>query len=234
MSEIDVDSARASSADAGEPGPSGSSGLPSGEEQPYTARNRYTRFFDDPESLADFRQTYGIPNDVHIRLVEPDESPVSNESQIVLPLMAIIEGGVRFPFHPFLRRVLNLLRLTPSQVTINFYRIVMGALELRERYRLDFEAEDLFGLYFVSENRVSKRKFLGSRAGQRKLIRGLPDSDKYANEFVCVSGEFEYAVGEFKLNPIPRVAGYAGITRVRALHSCLFFSVLLLNTVLFV
>jgi hypothetical protein len=211
MSEIEADSARASVADAGEPSTSGSSGMPSGEGQHQTARNRYTRFFDDPESLADFRETYGIPRDVHIRLVEPDEGHVSNEYQVVLPLMAIIEGGVRFPFHPFLRRVLNLLRLTPSQVTINFYRIVMGAVELKERYGLEFEAEDLFGLYFVSENRVSKRKFFGSRAGQRKLIRGLPDSDKYANDFVCVSGEFEYALGELRYNPIPRVPGYAGI-----------------------
>jgi hypothetical protein len=141
--------------------------------------------------------------------------------------MAIIEGGVRFPLHPFLRQVLNVLQLTPSQVTINFYRIVVGVIELKERYHLEFEVEDLFGLYLVSQNKVARRKYLSCRTGQRRLIRGLPDSDKYANDFVVVRGEFEFALGEFRYHPIPRVPGFAGKFRTVKYFffflTCLFF-----------
>jgi hypothetical protein len=176
----------------------------------HSGRNRYSRFFEDPESLADFRATYGIPDNVSVDLVRPEESVATDDYQIVLPLMAIIEGGVRFPFHPFLRQVLNVLQLTPSQVTINFYRIVVGVIELKERYHLEFEVEDLFGLYLVSQNKVARRKYLSCRTGQRRLIRGLPDSDKYANDFVVIRGEFEFASGELRYHPIPRVPGFAG------------------------
>ena len=43
---------------------------------------------------------------------------------IYVPLMAILEGGVKFPLDPFLFRTLSFYGIRPDQGLANFYRVV--------------------------------------------------------------------------------------------------------------
>ena len=51
-------------------------------------------------------------------------------------MVAIIEGGVRFPLYPHLVEFFNYFNLAPTQVSPNIFRIVMGVVELNSQLGL--------------------------------------------------------------------------------------------------
>lgn len=75
------------------------------------------------DRVAAFRYHFSIPNDVQLSLVGDGEvgTERTDENTIVFPLLAIAQGGVRFPLHPTLRFVLRHWGLIPSQPNVNFY-----------------------------------------------------------------------------------------------------------------
>lgn len=71
---------------------------------------------DRPGSEPIFRAKYKIPDDVEIRLDDPDDPHDGRfrEGWMPFPLVSVTEGGVRFPLNSFLRTCLNQWRLSPS------------------------------------------------------------------------------------------------------------------------
>lgn len=66
----------------------------------------YAHYFDGTdEEYQNFIKQYGIPKDVTINRVKSTAIEY-NPDHIIIPLMAITEGGVRFPLHPFLTEIL--------------------------------------------------------------------------------------------------------------------------------
>lgn len=68
---------------------------------------------------------FSIPQDVHIEYcpkgnIENDSLP----KVVLFPLMAVLEGGVRFPVDSFLLRTLSFYELSLDQCLPNFYRVV--------------------------------------------------------------------------------------------------------------
>ena len=60
--------------------------------------------------MANFRVRYNIPDDVQIRLDNPEDpfdDSIFYNGWIPFMLVIVIEGGVRFPFHPLLRSCLR-------------------------------------------------------------------------------------------------------------------------------
>lgn len=111
--------------------------------------------------------------------------------------MDITEGGVRFPLHQFVRRVLRTLSLTSSQLTVNSYRIITSIIELRRQYNLTFGLEELFRVYLVGVNRENNRYYLSCRTGYDEfLIDHLPDSEEWASIYVSVFENFMFRPGE--------------------------------------
>ena len=140
-------------------------------------------------------------------LVLADEDHlVLGPNHIFLPILAVIEGGVRFPLHPFLCKFFHKLKLAPSQVTVNIFRMIMGIAQLNEGQAkaTPISYEDIFGCYTLGYSKATKRYYLGRRSGRQPLVGGLPDTDKYGNEYMRVTGPFE-PVG--MPHPIPRVEG---------------------------
>ena len=68
----------------------------------------YLKEFDPqhPERLAAFREKYEIPDDVEIELLLGDRIYYGDD-HITVPLMAITEGGLRFPFPKMIRQFLH-------------------------------------------------------------------------------------------------------------------------------
>jgi len=55
------------------------------------------------------------------------EENIENERHarvVFFPLVAILEGGGRFPIDPLLLRTLNFYGLNPNQCLPNFYKVV--------------------------------------------------------------------------------------------------------------
>ena len=70
----------------------------------------YRHWLETPQARAEFRAKYRIPDDVHIRLDDPENLFVGltfTNSWIPFMLVIVIEGVIQFPLHPLLRTCLK-------------------------------------------------------------------------------------------------------------------------------
>ena len=90
------------------------------------------------EAIEAFKRRYEFPAGVDISLIGPnDDGWFESGLGTPFPLIAIVEGGLRFPIHPFFTEVLNHYGLAPIQLQSNAYRIIMGIAELNKRLNQD-------------------------------------------------------------------------------------------------
>ena len=73
----------------------------------------YRYKLETPEQIARFRGDYNIPDDVNLRLDNELDDYAFHNGEIPFYLVTIVEGGVRFPLHPFLREYLCRWHLCP-------------------------------------------------------------------------------------------------------------------------
>lgn len=71
-----------------------------------------------------FRATYGILEDVDIAYFHEGDITLrrcAGSNVAFFPLMAILEGGLRFPIDPFIIGTLKFYGFCPDQLPPNFY-----------------------------------------------------------------------------------------------------------------
>uniref|UniRef100_A0A2N9GZX6 Uncharacterized protein n=1 Tax=Fagus sylvatica TaxID=28930 RepID=A0A2N9GZX6_FAGSY len=56
---------------------------------------KFAKLVDTEEKIVEFKKRYGIPEDVHIRYVPYGDLALVLNQDLVLPMVAIIEGGIR-------------------------------------------------------------------------------------------------------------------------------------------
>ena len=100
------------------------------------------------------------------------------------PLMAILEGGVRFPVRPLLLNTLKFYGLSPEQLPPNFYQVVSCVNRLNQLYGLQLNHHDINFMYSLCGNK-NTNYYLKVRDYRVRLISYLPDSNRNsAKEFV--------------------------------------------------
>ena len=83
----------------------------------------YSFLLNTTVSLAIFRQKFDIPNDVEVAYCHESKIALHRgEHTAFFPLMAILEGRVRFPVDPLLLNTLRYYRLCPDQLPPIFTR----------------------------------------------------------------------------------------------------------------
>ena len=88
--------------------------------------------------VKSFKTRFNIPHDVNISYFHEGDIEDQTLPQVVLfPLMAILEGGVRFSVDPHLLRTLSFYELSPDQCLPNFYRVVNCVGRLNRLYKLN-------------------------------------------------------------------------------------------------
>ncbi|GMP58551.1 hypothetical protein CsSME_00022178 [Camellia sinensis var. sinensis] len=105
--------------------------------------NRLRSFFEFEESFTEFRALYSVPEDVIVHLPTFDDSLLEgSEERIPLHLIDIIERGLKFPLHPFLRE----LYFKPRSVKHQLVQMLLNSGKALEVFSHSSEWEDQVNL----------------------------------------------------------------------------------------
>ena len=151
----------------------------------------YAFLLNTTPSLATFRQKFDIPDDVEVVYCHESEIALHRgEHTTFFPLMAILEGGVRFLVDPLLLNTLRYYRLCLDQLPPNFYQVVSCASRLNHTFSLQLDYYDINHMYSLCGNKGTNY-YLKVRDTRVRPISCLPDSNRNsAGEFVRVHGNW--------------------------------------------
>jgi hypothetical protein len=151
---------------------------------------RLAKLVNTEEKMEIFKKQYNFPEDVQIQYVSQDDLALLQYQDFVLPIIAIVKGGVRIPMHPFLIQFLTHFRLSLLQCVPNVFRIVMGTAVLNDKLGLNLTVHDISYVYRLQE--MGKKQYiLVARNSQRKLVTELPNSSKGQNvDFLVITGNW--------------------------------------------
>uniref|UniRef100_A0A2N9EX39 Uncharacterized protein n=1 Tax=Fagus sylvatica TaxID=28930 RepID=A0A2N9EX39_FAGSY len=155
--------------------------------------SKLARLVNSEASMTRFRELYRVPSSIRLAYCNLDDLPVINKDEILLPIMAVVEGGVRFPLHPLLVNLLLIVNATPSQVSLNFFRIIMGVVALNRILGVNLRVGEIFQVYqYVCPGEESRTLcHLKAKNIHNKLVNGLPDTNKgYDKDYLRVSGDW--------------------------------------------
>ena len=135
-------------------------------------------------SIATFRQTFNIPEDVNVAYCHESEIALHNRSgssTTFFPLTEILEGGVWFPVDPLLLNTLRFYGLYPDQLPSNFYRVVSCVSSLNQIYGLQLNHHDINFMYNLCGNKRTNY-YIKVRDMRVRLISCLPNSNRNSAE----------------------------------------------------
>ena len=105
---------------------------------------KFKHLVDSEEGMKSFRTKYKIPPNVGVRYVAQGEwFDKRKTGEVVIPMIAFIEGGMTIPMGTLTRNFLRFFRLSPTQCAPNMFR-VLGSIEaLNERMNLNLTHHDV-------------------------------------------------------------------------------------------
>ena len=122
----------------------------------------YSYLLDTAAALATFRQAFEVPEDVEIAYCQESEMALHRGGNTVFfPLMAILEGGVRFPIDPLLVNTLRYYGLCPDQLPPNFYRVVSCVRRLNQLFDLQLDHHDINHMYNLCGAKKKTLRIIG-------------------------------------------------------------------------
>ena len=78
-------------------------------------RNPFRRLVDSEEGIRNFRSKYNIPPMVGMKYAAQGEwADTRQTGEVVIPMIAFIEGGMTIPMGSITRGYLNFFRLSPT------------------------------------------------------------------------------------------------------------------------
>ena len=141
--------------------------------------------------MEPFRAKYRIPQGVVLEYC-PSEGVLTDREvgQVIIPMIAFIEGGMTLPMRRITRDYLFNNRLTPHQCAPNMFRILGSVDVLNERMGLGLTWHDVVHLY-ECHYLEKMGYYLKSRSEVVRLISCLPKSNKgMKDDFLIASGEW--------------------------------------------
>ena len=152
---------------------------------------RFQKLVKTPAAMEAFRAKYHIPPGVGLQYC-PLEGVLTDrgEGEVVIPMIAFIEGGMTLPMRRITREYLSNHRLTPYQCAPNMFKILGCVDVLDERMNLGLTWHDVAYLY-ECHRLGDDGYYLKSRNEDVRLISCLPISNKTVkNDFLIASREW--------------------------------------------
>ena len=169
---------------------------------------RFAHLVDSPASMEGFRALYNIPQGVFLRYYSPSEWLThKNKGEVIIPIIAFIEGGMRLPMGNMTREYLIAHKLCPHQCTPNLFRILDSVDSLNEQMGLNLTWHDIIWMY-ECHLLANLGYYLNFRSSVVKLVSCLPKSNKGMKEdYLITSGEWHdslhYPTQEGELGGVP-------------------------------
>ena len=112
------------------------------------------------------------------------------KGEIVIPMIAFIEGGMTIPMGTVTKDYLRAHKLAHTQCAPNMFRILSYVDAVNERMDLNLTHHDVNWVYNL-HHLTGQGYYLKSRYPEVRLIQCLPDSNKGLNkDFLIVSREW--------------------------------------------
>ena len=105
---------------------------------------RFKELVDTEERMRNFRTKYNIPPHVGVRYATQGEwYDERKTNEVVIPMIAFIEGGMTIPMGTLTRNYLRYFRLSPTQCAPNMFRVLRCIEALNERMNLNLTHHDV-------------------------------------------------------------------------------------------
>jgi len=143
---------------------------------------RFAYLVDSAENMENFRAQYRILPRVSIRYCKEGEwHKRRQEGEVVILMIAFVEGGIRIPMGTVTRDYLRAHRLASIQCAQNMFRILGSIDALTEKMGLMLTHHDVNWVYNLHHLK-GQGYYLKSRYPEVRLIQCLPDSNKGLNK----------------------------------------------------
>ena len=152
---------------------------------------RFKHLVDFNDGMEGFKAKYHIPQGVALQYCASDQIVTNREEgEVVIPMIAFIEGGMTIPMDRVTRDYLINHGLTPHQCAPNLFRILGCVDALNEQMGLGLMWLDVVHMYECYKlSRVGY--YLKSQSNIVRLISCLPKSNKgIKDDYLIVSEEW--------------------------------------------
>ena len=150
---------------------------------------RFKKLVELEEAMEKFVADYKIPSNVGLRYCkEGDWHIMRQEGEVVILIIAFLEGGMRLPMRPVMRDYFRHFRLAPIQCAVNVFRILGSVDALNEKMGLRLTHHDVNWCYNLQYLK-GKTYYMKARDERVRLIQYLPKFSKGLNkDFLIVLG----------------------------------------------
>ena len=174
--------------------PSVSGSSRGGEAEKLWIAQSYFSKVEDEDGLKKYRDRYQIPNDVVLRIPNPDERACSSRYDEVAFYEADFNAGLRFSMQPLMKELLDHLHLAPTQLAPNAWWTMISCMVL---WQICSKGEDFLTMdeplycYKPCQIAVSPGFWkLNSRQKGMKLVTQLPTSNReWKDDYIFVCGD---------------------------------------------
>ena len=150
---------------------------------------RFKRLVKSEEAMEKFIADYRIPNIVGLRYYKEGEWHfMRQEGEVVIPIIAFLEGGMRILMGPVMRDYLRHFRLALIQCAVNVFRILGCVDALNEKMGLRLTHHDVNWCYNL-QHLMGKSYYMKARDDKVWLIQCLPKSSKGLNKDFLIMSE---------------------------------------------
>ena len=126
-----------------------------------------------------FAARYGPPFGIQVWCPDVLTTYVVQVPKMVCFFKVAFENGLRFPLHPFIKKVLQHFNVCPSQLSPNFWGILVGLLVVFRDRGLGVPRIALLLDFFSIKEAAEGFLYISKRSNAKLIIVDLPSSDKY-------------------------------------------------------
>ena len=150
---------------------------------------RFKHLVDSPAKIEAFKKKYHISQEVALRYCSQEQIVTNREErEVIIPMIAFIEGGMTLPIGRITRDYLLNYRICPHQCVPNLFKVLGSVNALNEHLRLGLTWHDVVHMYECHSLKKAGY-YLKSQSDIVRLVSCLFKSNKgMKDDYLIASG----------------------------------------------